>query len=1239
MSSFWKVTIDTFYLFKFRILRQNAATGQIDWRGPLNTIIVFGQNDIFYRKKQKMTVITLLPNLLPDLQDWNIMLENFTERGYNTFHFAPLQQIGESKSAYSIKDHHKFSVSDPKKMKKILRTAQSKGSYFFTDIVLNHISHDSPVLVKPEHEAFYYNVGNTPFLAPILDLDVLLYSLGPQIVQKFFNGEPKAKINNHGQIEKIIDFVKKEIIALKLYEFYLIDLEKLDFRLTPKKATPFDFNSQLNVTEAQEFILTSLKSTLEFQTEHLERVGFGRFSATPSGKFMSENNESKASEALSYYNQVFKSQYKEEVLKPILANLRSFLIHHKLKKDEQITMAYNKTHQQIFPRYFRKLQRGKKTTTNDYALLNGWLYENTSASDLLSNNGISYLKREVIIWEDLVKFNFVNLDKKPLLQDYIRTYLKSMESIFDGFRLDNLHNTHPNIIKFMLKTLSDIARSRADSKQVMILGELFIGNRSKEVDFCNGLGVHYLTRELIHHWGKDTPLPYKKDDGEPEIFFLQTHDNETYPHLNKTNLFLPHLSHSIASAGHVHAGSTLFSDELYPEKFETCDWTKQYDFSVFGLKCDFGASDALQGATNEKGWLQENQIPWLYNRVIWYKKEHEHENFVMVKGSWNGWSDPIHLSKVSDGHFWGKMEAHPGDQTFKFIVNGGEWKCSQIYLKNPDMNTGDEHSNHLFKIKHVSADQSIRVWHPSQGASRVRKKVHEFKAESLAKRLVEGTRRPSTLILDWNTHLYQTVVYKHLEPRTPAHIDLEMYQILVKNGTEGGVPIVPVFSQITFFEVISLAHTADGKPYYVSDNNLNRYGFLDNDKLYLVNLPEICTVLVKSEAGLLGFEPIQSLVLKKVKSNYSLDNELNLDQLNYLLYSCEAEEKERNGGGTYDVPHYKKFLYGGITSLIQAFQDPDGAQKIKLHLNDGFWLVDFYFNRLEYIFPGDRKFKNLRKFLKDKLPLPLLYEYFRAIFEAIYQILLKNFLRPIQLDEDHLHSEFMTLMLSTIPQFFSAGEFSAGLPYFCATIWKEWGRDTFIAFPGILLASRRYNEARGIILSYAKTFKKGLIPNMKRHLQYTARDATWWFFYSLGKYLEYTGDYSILEEPFEKEDDKSETTNFLELLEDSLKVHFDGGTIYDMVIDKKTGFEVLRNGKNTQLTWMDKKADGKDNGGKCCTPREGAPVELTALMWYTFNMMANLCKNYQRLENADIKQRYELYKTTVRDNRTTLTLV
>lgn len=217
---------------------------------------------------------------------------------------------------------------------------------------------------------------------------------------------------------------------------------------------------------------------------------------------------------------------------------------------------------------------------------------------------------------------------------------------------------------------------------------------------------------------------------------------------------------------------------------------------------------------------------------------------------------------------------------------------------------------------------------------------------------------------------------------------------------------------------------------------------------------------------------------------------------------------------------------------------------------------------------------------------------------------------------------------------------SAGLPHFSTGWARCWGRDTFISFKGILLIPGHYEEAKEIILQFAATLRHGLIPNLLDKgikPRYNARDATWWFIKAIKEYIEFTKDESFWKVPVEMKflDDNQEvhqqklnagqkrTMTIAEIVQEIFEKHalgikfrewgagfdmdwnmeYEGFNVY-LFLDEETGFIFGGNHKN-QLTWMDKMGSSTKAGNKGvpATPRDGAPIEMTALLYFALDFV------------------------------------
>jgi len=157
----------------------------------------------------------------------------------------------------------------------------------------------------------------------------------------------------------------------------------------------------------------------------------------------------------------------------------------------------------------------------------------------------------------------------------------------------------------------------------------------------------------------------------------------------------------------------------------------------------------------------------------------------------------------------------------------------------------------------------------------------------------------------------------------------------------------------------------------------------------------------------------------------------------------------------------------------------------------------------------------------------------------------------------------------------------AGFPWFA-----DWGRDAFIALPGLLLLTGRFEQAKSVLTTFAQAADEGMIPNRFDDSSNTAYfnsvDASLWFINAAFQYLQTTGD----SETF--------TQKLLPVIHWIIE-SYHKGTRFDIFADDD-GLITAGN-EETQLTWMDAKFEGV-----VFTPRYGKTVEINAL-WYNALML------------------------------------
>ncbi|MDB9399666.1 amylo-alpha-1,6-glucosidase [Microcystis aeruginosa CS-567/02-A1] len=167
--------------------------------------------------------------------------------------------------------------------------------------------------------------------------------------------------------------------------------------------------------------------------------------------------------------------------------------------------------------------------------------------------------------------------------------------------------------------------------------------------------------------------------------------------------------------------------------------------------------------------------------------------------------------------------------------------------------------------------------------------------------------------------------------------------------------------------------------------------------------------------------------------------------------------------------------------------------------------------------------------------------------------------------------------------------------------FNDWGRDTLIALPGLALVTQRFEVAKGLLQTFGRYCRHGLIPNVFPDVDgepaYNSIDAALLWIETLGLYLEATQDWEFLAAQFP--------------VVQQIHKAFMGGTLYNIQVDATDGL-VSWDAPGVALTWMDVVISGQP-----VTPRNGKAVEINALWYSALCWMSQWAERLSQMELGD----------------------
>lgn len=373
---------------------------------------------------------TVLTKCLGPLSTWESKLLVAKNTGYNVVHFTPIQELGGSRSAYSIREQQKvnvdFAEAGSKKapsfddVEKVLRKLRTDwGLASICDIVLNHTANESQWIYDNPEAA--YSAATTPHLRPAILLDAMFAKISADVAAGQLAGVGVPEVPEHEDHLQALKYQMHTVYLpmLKIYEFFQINISRYVERFNESIRTEApsqrrdgnDNPSEIYIVQDPEY--RRLGSTIDYDAAQL------RFNTFRPDCFDEDTRVRRCCESFRKYLERLNDQkflelqeYMSCAVENCLAGMRYERIQDDGPKVRVISIQYP-----LFTPYFtdgglkgaplKQIETAMFGAQGRHMMAhNGWVMSADPLTDFARpQQGIAnvYLKRELIAWGDSVK--------------------------------------------------------------------------------------------------------------------------------------------------------------------------------------------------------------------------------------------------------------------------------------------------------------------------------------------------------------------------------------------------------------------------------------------------------------------------------------------------------------------------------------------------------------------------------------------------------------------------------------------------------------------------------------------------------------------------------------------------------------------------------------------------------------------------------------------------------------------